>query len=260
MITKKITLILILLMLAMPHADAFWGFAAKSTSKIAKIAVNPKTFPDDEIIRLSKLTDETKGTAKIGKKLGKLKLPNDVLEDTYMRIAIHQNKISRKEAEGMFSRLSDTPGFGTTLRKIIGNSDKVTTGHLNELRIADSASMYGFTVLGIGETFRDGKKKAPTDIDIVLKKGIKYFAIEAKNNASTTIIPMDKYRADLDTLVAYKNKHTDDLITIFSITNKPDYPRQLWMLKHEANKRNVQLIFGSPQEQVEKIKLLGKIL
>ena len=258
--TKKIPIILIVILLATPQADAFWGFATKSTYKITKITKSSKALPDGEIIRLSKLSDETKGASKIGKKLDDLGLPNEVLEDTYMRIAIHQKKVTRKEAESMFSRLSDTPGFRTTLRKIIGNNAMGTTGHLNELRIADTASKHRFTVMQIGEKFDDGVKQAPTDIDIVLKKGSKYFAIEAKSNAPTTYIPMDKYRADLDTLVIYKNKHPNTLIPIFSITDEPRDPLYLQKLIHEADIRNVQLIFGSPQEQVVKIKLLDEIL
>jgi len=260
MITNKIPIFLVLLLLAIPQADAFWGFAAKSTAKIAKLTKSSKALPDDEIIRLSKLSDEANGIGKIGKKLNDLDLPHDVLEDTYMRIAIHQNKVSRNEAEGMFTRLSNTPGFRTTLRKVIGNNPMGTAGHLNELRIADTASRHRFKVLNIGEYFDDGTKQAKTDIDIVLKKGTKYFAIEAKSNAPTTIIPMDRYRADLDTLVTYKMKHPDVLIPIFTITNKPADPRYLKLLQLEADKRNVQLIFGSPQEQVVKIKLLGDIL
>ena len=260
MITKTIPIVLVFLLIATPQADAFWGFVSKTTYKITKITKNTKALPDDEIIKLSKLSDEAKGASKIGKKLDDLDLPNDVLEDTYMRIAIHQKKVTRKEAEGMFNRLSDIPGFRTTLRKVIGNNPKGTAGHLNELRIADTAYQHRFTVIQIGEKFDDGVKQAPTDIDIVLKKGAKYFAIEAKNNAPTTYIPMDKYRADLDTLVIFKNKHPNALIPIFSITDEPVDPLYLQKLIHEAEIRNVQLIFGSPQEQVVKIKLLDDIL
>lgn len=260
MINIKISIIFVFMLLVMPQADAFWGFAAKSAHTISKISHSSKALPDEEIIRFSKLSDETKGTTKVGKELGKLNLPNEVLEDTYIRIAIHQNKITRIEAEGMFSRLSDTPGFRSTLRKITGNNDAGTAGHLNELKIADAASMHGFKVLGIGEKFVDGSKKAPTDIDIILEKGRNVFAIEAKGYAPTTRIPLDKYRADLDTLVMYKSKHLNDVIPIFAITNEPNDPRYLTLLKHEAIKRDVQLIFGAPQELVGKIKLLGDIL
>ena len=257
MFIKRLSLLLVIFVLAIPQANALWGFTAKT---IAAIAKSTKVLPEDEIIRLSKLSDEVQGTAKVGKELSKFNLPDDVLEDTLLRIAIDQKKITREEAEGIFSTLSGVPGFRTTLRKVIGNSDVGTSGHLNELKIADTAAMNGFKVLGIGEKFIDGLKKAPTDIDILLGKGGKIFAIEAKNYASTTKIPMDKIEADLDTLVMYKQNNSNNMVPIFTVTNKPNHSRYLKMLQHEADKRGTQLIFGTPQEQVEQIKMLGKIL
>jgi len=251
---------LMFLLVPPPQANAFWGSLFKrSPSIIEKLSKSSKALPDDEIIKLSKLSDEVNGTGKLGKELGKLNLPNDVLEDTFMRIALHQGKVTRKEAEGMFARLGDTPGFRSTLRKIIGNNAAVTNGHLNELRIADSASMSGFNVLGIGEKFTDGLKRAPTDIDVVLERGGKHFAIEAKDYAPTKQISMDQYRADLDTLVEYKKTNSQRVIPIFAMTNKPD-GHYLKILKDEADKRGVELIFGEPQGLVEQTKILAAIL
>ncbi len=250
-------LFLMLFTIAIPQANAFWGFTTKAISPISK---NARVLLEDEIIRLSRLSDEIQGTKKVGKELGKLNLPDDALEDAFIRIAIHQKKLTRETSERMFSSLSGVPGFRPALRKIIGNSDVGTAGHLNELKIADAASVNGFKVLGIGEKFSDGLKKAPTDIDVLLKKGGKLFAIEAKSYASTTKIPMDKFRGDLDTLVAYKKMNANNVIPVFTITNKPNDPRYLKILQHESNKRGVQLVFGKPQEQIEQIKMLGSIL
>jgi len=255
MFYKKLSLFLVIFVLSTPQAHAFLGFTVKSA-----IAKSAKVLPDAEIIRLSKISDEVHGTARVGKELGEFNLPDEVLEDAFLRIAIHQGKITRETSEKMFSRLNGVPGFRTTLRKVIGNSDIGTVGHLNELEIADTAAMNGFKVLGIGEKFVDGLKKAPTDIDILLNRGVKSFAIEAKSYASTTKMPIDKFRADLDTLVIYKNQSTDNVVPIFTITNKPDDIRYLEMLQHESDKRGVQLIFGSPQSQIEQIKMLGDIL
>ena len=261
MYNKRLSILFLLLFtIAIPQANAFWGFTTKAISAISAISKNVKVLPEDEIIRLSKLSDKIQGTKKIGKELGKLNLPDDVLEDAFIRIAIHQKKLTRETAERMFSRLSGVPGFRSTLRKIVGNSDVGTVGHLNELKIADAASVNGFKVIGIGEKFSDGLKKAPTDIDVLLKKGEKIFAIEAKSYASTTKITMDKFRGDLDTLVAYKNMHGENVIPVFTITNKPHDLSYLKRLHYEANKRGVQLVFGKPQEQIEKIKMLGSIL
>jgi len=259
---KIIPLIFIFLLIKIPTANAFWSFGLKSATQIAKITKSKKALPDDEIIRLSKLTGELKGTNKVGQQLGKLKLSNEVLEDTYIRIAIFQGKITRREAESMYVSLGGVPGFRSTLRKVIGNNSSKTIGHLNELKIAETASRNGFKVSGIGEKFIDGIKKAPTDIDIMLKKGGKTFAIEAKAYSSTTKMPIDKYRADLDTLVKYKNKHKhlDDVVPIFTFTNKPNDLQYMKILQHEADKRGVYLIFGNSLEQIEQTKMLELIL
>lgn len=259
MYNKRLSILfLFLFIISIPQANAFWKSTVKSA--ISAISNNERVLPKDEIIRLSKLSDEIQGTKKVGKELGKLNLPDDVLEDTFMRIAIHQKKITRRDAEKMFSRLSSVLGFRTTLRKVIGNSNVGTAGHLNELKIANIASVNGFKVLEIGEKFIDGLKKAPTDVDVVLKRRGKTFAIEAKDYAPTTKISMEKFRGDLDTLIAYKNVNGNNVIPVFTMTNKPNDLKHLEKLKYEAKKRGVQLVFGNPQEVIEKIKMLDSIL
>ena len=243
----KIRHVLILFFLFVNQANGFWGIEAS----IAKIVSSSKALSSKMIIRLSDLSGEMNGTLKAGKKLSKLNLPNDVLEDTYLRIAIHQKKITRKQAESMYIRLTGTPGFRTTLRKITGNNVPGTAGHLNELQIADKASLNGFKVKGIGVKFNDGQKKALTDIDIVLKKNSNIFAIEAKNYASTSKIPLDKYRADLDTLAIYRSQHSQKVIPVFTMTNIPQDSGYLKIMQNEANKRDVQLIFGSPHARCQ---------
>jgi len=89
----------------------------------------------------------------------------------------------------------------------------------------------------------------------------KTFAIEAKDYASKTQIPLDKVRGDMDTLVSYKNKNlSKKVIPVFSMTNKPKNALKLKQLEKIAEKKGVQLIFGNPQEQIEQLKLLGEIL
>ena len=125
---------------------------------IGPLIKSAKALPDGEIVRLASLGSKTGGTKEIAQTLGKLNLPAEVLEDSYVRIAIQQSKISRSEAEGAFIRLRGTPGFRSTMSKIVGNSEVKTSGHLNELRIADNASQNGFKVNGIGVAFNDMKK------------------------------------------------------------------------------------------------------
>lgn len=253
-------LTLMLLIFFALEANAFWAVSAKTIPKIAVISKNVKALPDQEIVRLSKLSSETKGTTKVGKELGKLKLSDDLLEDAYIRIAINKGVISRKKAEEMYSSLSGTPGFRTTLRKTTGNSEAVTKGHLNELEIAHSASKSGFKVNAIGHKFNDGIKGSLTDIDVIISKNNKTFIIEAKEYASTTKIPLERYRADLNSLVAYKKANNGDVIPTFTITNRSVDEKHFKILQKEAERRGVQLIYGTPQEQIHKINALSKIL
>jgi hypothetical protein len=161
----------------------------------------------------------------------------------------------------MFERLRGTEGFRTTLRKVIGNSDVKTAGHLNELRIADTASQYRFTVKHIGEPFDDGVKAADTDIDVLLERGGRIVAIEAKDYAPTTPIPMDKFRADMGSLTQYAASDPKRrVIPVFSITNIPDDANAWRMLQLETDRRGIQLIVGSPEQQIEQIKVLAEIL
>lgn len=260
-ISKAIAIALLALCICFP-AYAFLGVSPKTAvTVISTFVKHHKALPDDEIVRLSNIAKQSGGTKIVGKELGKLNLPNDALEDAYMRIAIHRAALQRQEAEGMFSRLRGTPGFRSTLSKIIGASDIKTSGHLNELRIADNASQHGIKVKGIGVRFNDGKKQGDTDIDVLLEMGKRKIAIEAKDYLPTTPIPLDKFRADMISLAQYaKQESSSKVIKVFSITKKPNDALALKILEKEADKHGVELIFGSPEQQVIQIQQLQKIL
>ncbi len=237
------------------------AYSFTSLKYATKLIKSSKALAPKQIKKLAKLLDEVHGTKKVGKLLGKMKLPNEVLEDTFMRLAIYKNKIARKEAEEMMHHLKNVPGFRTTLRKIIGNSAKKTTGHLHELRLAKRASKSGLKVVGIGEKFADRIKSMPSDIDLLLKKKNKLFAIEAKSYLSATNMKPSMIKADMKTLASYtKQSGSKKVIPIFSITNKPSSKTTLKILETEARKNGVQLIYGNPHEQIEQIKLLSEIL
>ena len=139
------------------------------------ISRHPRVLPAEKIIELTELA-KAKGIREVGKKLGKIRppLPNEVLEDAYLRILVYNGKLSRKEAEEFFKNLRGVEGFRTTLRKVAG-SESQSIGHLFELRIANEAKKRGFKVEGIGKKYNDGIKRGDTDLDISIIKGrIKY--------------------------------------------------------------------------------------
>jgi hypothetical protein len=262
MVNKKLIKLFLIVFIAnsMLYADNVSNII-RVGKLIGKITKSTKAIPDNKIVDFAKILKESKGTKKLGKLLGKMKLSDEVLEDTFIRLAIYQKKIDVKEAKEMFSNLTNTKGFRTTSRKIIGNGTNKTAGHINELKIANGAFKRGFKVKGIGVTFVDGIKKSPTDLDVLLTRKGKVFAIEAKDYAVNTPIPLDKFRGDMDTLASYVKKNpSKKIIPIFSMTNKPKSAIKMKQLKKIAKEKKVELVFGTPEEQIEQIKMLGEIL
>ena len=215
---------------------------------------------DEQIEILSNLAREPKGAEKVGKFLGKELLTDEGKEEALLRIAVQNDVISNDEAMGLFSRLSGVKGFRSTLRKVIGNKQPKTQGHLNELRIADRSSQHGFSVIGIGERFNDGIKNRLTDIDVVIEKNGKIFALEAKDYASKGRFPMDQFRADMNSLVEYQSRmERGKVIPVFSITRMPDNLRDWKILQNETAKRGIKLIVGSADEQAVVLNYLETI-
>ena len=132
-------------------------------------------------------------------------------------------------------------------------------GHLAEIAIAAQSRSRGLKVLGIGQGFSDPAKRGLTDIDLVLKSNQKTFAVEVKDYLASTRLPMDHFRADLNTLVTYC-KGKKRCIPVFSITNKPHNMSDLTRLQTASQKRGVQLIIGDANSQADQIKVLSEIL
>ena len=158
----------------------------------------------------------------------------------------------------MYRHLTKVDGFAATLGKAISNHGPQRIGHLNELLIATAAARRGFRVLALGRKFNDGIKKAPTDLDILVSKGGRVFALEVKDHARP--MPLSTFRADLDSLVQYKRLHKSKAIPVFTQVNKPDNGALLRTMQREAERRNIELIFGTPDEQIHKLEILAKIL
>lgn len=254
----KIILLNILLITSLLSNSLMFKYSVKTISTLMK---NEKSLVDEEIISLSQISDSINGTKKINKYIGSLNLSQNVREDIYLRIAIYQNKLTRQDAEVMLQNLKGVEGFSSTLSKIIGNNPSGTLGHLNELRIANTAVQRGFKVIAIGKKFDDGIKGQLTDIDVLLSKNGRDILIEAKNYKSTTKMDLIKYRADLDTLNIYNTNVSDGKsLKIFTFTKEPESSELLKQYQFWANKKGIQLIFGSPEEQIEQIKMLERIL
>ena len=239
------------------HAD----YMQSSITMLKMIKFTKHIPSSSELKTMSKVLDDVDGSKKLGKLLGKNNLSNRSREVIFKELAVHRSVISKKEADELFINLSGTKGFSSTLKKVIGSNSNGTKGHLNELKIANSGHKHGFNVKAIGKRFNDGIKSKDSDIDIILERKGKTFLIESKDYLATTDIKLDKFRGDMDTLLIYARKHpSDHHIPVFSMTHKPQNAVKLNQIKKAAEKRNVQLVFGTPNQQIEQIKLLGDIL
>lgn len=217
----------------------------------------PWALPDKTIIECAKVSLKPGGTKLCGKMLGALNQPNEVLEDAYARILIQQERVSRSEAEGWIHRLSGLDGFRTTMRKCSSANMAGFVGHVNEIRIADNAVKSHFKVKGIGVPFKDPWKNGMTDIDVILVKGRREYAIEAKSYPSTTPIPLDTFRADMVTLSEYRKANLgNDVQAVFQITEMPGDPNTRRLLEVAAKNHNIELIYDNPAGLVEQIKQL----
>lgn len=254
-------LLLLVSLLPLNEAQAFLGTAAKAAwGPLSKKAA---VLSSVEIKRLSQMIKGPGDVTRVKATIGGMKLPPEAIEDAFARIAVHRGNIPREEAEAMFKNLHGVKGFGSTMSKIIGVNPAGTKGHLNELRIANAAAERGYKVEGIGIKYADGIKKGDTDLDILISKNGKKFPIEAKDyddlafhNLSNTMRP------DMDSLVAYKKMAPTpgNMHPIFTITNRPSDPNVLKMIQKDAERRGIELIFGSPEEQIIQIQQLQKIL
>ncbi len=199
------------------------------------------------------------GVKEIGRRLGKMKLPNEVIEGTFLHLAVEKGVMTLSEAERLFRRLRGVPGFRSTLMKIIGTNSSVTKGHLYELRLAEASSRLGLKVRHINLPFADGLKNASTDIDLVLGKSVGEIIVECKSYASDARIPMDMLRRDMDSLKSYAaSAISKKVIPVLAIEVRPTDQDLYRKILGEAKRRGVEVIFGSAEEQARLLMALVK--
>jgi hypothetical protein len=238
------------------EAHPFWGKIFSETTKNApyllRLGKIPGALPDNEVARLAAMINKSGDIKNVRNTIGKMNLPQGVVVDTFLRIAIKQGKLSKKEAETFLKNLNGVNGFGSTMAKTLGVSSAKTKGHLNELRIASNANENGFKVLGIGGRFDDGIKRGATDIDILLSKNGKVLPVEAKDWKQITWENMITIRKDMDSLGAFKRTSTSPSSThpILTFTNPPENKALARLITKEAEKQGVQVVYGPPASQL----------
>ena len=202
---------------------------------------------DEVFTELLDLARRQGGLKALGKRMEREHLPLNVAEGTLLHLAVEKNVLSTGEAREMFKRLSGVPGFRTTLKKTLSVNPGTSRGHRYELRLASDAARSGFKVEHINLRYRDGRKQAPTDIDLVLeseatKRG---WVVECKSYDAPDSIPVDRLRSDMDTLRSYVERAKPKrVIPVLSLEARPDREVVWSRIREAARHRGIELIVG----------------
>lgn len=232
---------------------------AKSASNaMLSLSKSSRALPDAEIEKFSQ-TLNTQGLKALNKIIGKseaiARCGDDarhlVLQNAYLRIAMRNKVLSADKAEEIFSRLGGTPGLTSLLSKINSTNFSQAKGHLRELEIALEARKRGFEVVSLGQRYYDGLKKAETDLDVLLKKGSKIFAIESKAYAG--LVPDVMVKSDAESLVVFCSQIKNS-IPVFCFDSSPSLIAQSFL-----SKRGVRCLTGSPKEIMTKLDVISSI-
>ena len=159
--------------------------------------------------------------------------------------------VAEEVAANALKHLQGTPGLTSLLRKINSVSPSQVKGHLRELEIALNARQRGFQTVSLGQKFADGVKGSDTDLDVLLCRNGKNFAIESK--AYSGMIPDAMARADAQSLAAFCKK-IKNTVPVFCFENVPSKFTQAYLKRH-----NIQFIHGTPQELAVKLDIIASI-
>ena len=233
--------------------------AAKAGKVIAAVGKCAHALPDEEIDDLARIAAKPNGLHEVGQILGAVnyyeKYGDDaaelILQDTYLRIAIKNGKISPSMANDVMKGLAETPGLRSLLVKINSSSYSQAKGHMRELEIALQAQKRGFQPVSLGQKFADGIKHADTDLDVLIRRGSKNFAIESKAYAG--FVPDDMVKADAESLLVFC-KEIGQTTPVFCFESEPSI-----LAREFLKNRGIKCLVGTAEEIAAKLDILSAI-
>lgn len=273
-VKESLLFIMLFLSLNVSAAQPVWVIKALNNIRRA-IAVAQKTktagrmvialgkcsnsLPDEEIGRLARVASKPDGIKELNKILGQANfigrygddVGHMVLQDTYLRIAIRNGRLSERAASEVLNHLGGTPGLTSLLSKINSSNFSLAKGHLRELQIALTAQRRGFTPISLGQKFADGIKGADTDLDVFLRRNGRNYAIESK--AYSGIVPDTMVRADTESLISFC-QNIGETTPVFCFETPPSI-----FTKDFLTRKGVKCLVGTPDEIIAKLDILSNI-
>lgn len=237
--------------------------AVSTASKGVKVAGTlgkcANALPESKIDELADIAKAPNGLKDLNQILGKAnyigrygdEAGHLILQDTYMRIAIKNGRISKEMAEQTKKHLTNVPGLTSLLSKINSTSFSQAKGHLRELELAIHSQQRGFIPVSFGQKFADGLKKGDTDLDVLLhRNGINY-AIESKAYAGK--VPDTMVRADAESLLAFC-RSVENTKPVFCFESEPSDAMRIFL-----KERNIECIKGTAYAIAAKLDIISNL-
>lgn len=218
------------------------------------------SIKEESFLQLAeKCTQSPEGIHVVRKSLTDMNVSQDILVGTYLRIAVQNKLISPEESLEIYHNLHSTDGIDVPLFKVNLSNALQLKGHLHEIRMASTASMFGFDVYAMNKVYRADTQKIQYEVDILMKKYGKTIGVEVKDLCDTKGTNFKDVIDAVEKMGAFKRYQGDaNTLAILTQTGRPPSPDKLIYLNDTAQAVGVQVLYGGIREQLLQIDKIAK--
>ncbi|MGL4722871.1 MAG: hypothetical protein ACRCV3_06250 [Desulfovibrionaceae bacterium] len=217
-------------------------------------AINGKSFAQFA----KKCTESSKGIHFVQKNLATMNVSQDVLVNTYLRIAVQNKLISSEEATEIYTNLKNTEGVDIPLFKVNLSNTIQLKGHLHELRMASTASLFGFNIHAMNKIYQVQEENKQYEVDILMKKYDRLIGIEVKDLADSRGTNFKDILDGVKKMGAFKRYQGDaTMLSILTQSGRPPVNDKFNILHSTALSLGVEVLYGGIREQLLQIDALA---
>lgn len=244
----------------MPTPQSASIFSRRVRRATYRDVIEIPAIKDESFLRLAeKCTYSPEGIHVIRKNLTDMNVSQDILIGTYLQIAVQNKLISAEESIEIYNNLHATEGVDVPLFKVNLSNTLQLKGHLHEIRMASTASMFGFEVYAMNRVYRAEAQKIQYEVDILMKKYGKTIGVEVKDLSDTKGTNFKDVIDAVEKMGAFKKYQGDaNTLAILTQTGRPPSPDKLIYLNETATLVGVQVLYGGIREQLLQIDKIAK--
>ena len=218
------------------------------------------SIKEESFLQLAeKCTQSPEGIHVVRKNLTEMNVSQDILVGTYLRIAVQNKLISPEESLEIYNNLHSTEGIDVPLFKVNLSNALQLKGHLHEIRMASTASMFGFDVYAMNRVYRADMQKIQYEVDILMKKHGKTIGVEVKDLSDTKGTNFKDVIDAVEKMGAFKKYQGDsNTLAILTQTGRPPSPDKLMYLNDTAQAVGVTVLYGGIRKQLLQIDKIAR--